>query len=140
MMKLLQILSGAVVLTLTCAPMVPVVAQSNPQPGMTNQTRSYRGLKLNLTDAQKAQMKQIRESTRAKIEAVLTDEQKVQLRTAMQQQGKDRQAFRNLNLTDDQQAKIRAIRQESRKQMDEVLTPEQRAQLQQQRQTRQQLR
>jgi Spy/CpxP family protein refolding chaperone len=112
MMKLFQVLPGAVALTLAFAPMVPVVAQSGPQPGVTNQTKPYRGPKLNLSDEQKAQMKEIRESTRAKIDAVLTNEQK---------------------------AKIRAIRQEARKEMDAVLTPEQRAQLQQQRQMRQQM-
>lgn len=140
MMKQFQLVPGSLALALAIAPMLPAVAQSGPQPVGPNQTRPYHSLKLNLSNEQKARLKEIRESTRAKIEAVLTDEQKTQLRTAMQQQGKDRQAFRNLNLTDDQQAKIRAIRQESRKQMDEVLTPEQRAQLQQQRQTRLQLR
>ncbi|PWT81024.1 MAG: hypothetical protein C5B58_10450 [Acidobacteria bacterium] len=65
--------------------------------------------KLNLSNDQKAQIKQIHESTKSQIVAVNKD----------------------TSLTADQKkTKIREIRQNARKQTDEVLTPEQRQQLQ----------
>ncbi|MEM7580938.1 MAG: P pilus assembly/Cpx signaling pathway, periplasmic inhibitor/zinc-resistance associated protein, partial [Cyanobacteria bacterium P01_A01_bin.80] len=39
---------------------------------------------LNLTDAQKAELKKIRESKKAQFEAILTDEQKAQLQEMKQ--------------------------------------------------------
>jgi Spy/CpxP family protein refolding chaperone len=62
---------------------------------------------LNLTDDQKAQIKQIHEGTRSKVEAVNNDS----------------------SLSADQkQAKIRDIRRDTREQVKKVLTPEQRKQ------------
>ena len=112
-----------------------------------------KGNRLNLTDAQKTQMRQIREATRAQIESVLTQEQKDKLRAAMEQrrqqreqqqaqQGGERrgqrgQVWASLNLTAEQQAQIKRIREESRQKMQAVLTPEQQQQMQQMRQERQ---
>ncbi|MFB2894183.1 hypothetical protein ACE1CI_14830 [Aerosakkonemataceae cyanobacterium BLCC-F50] len=112
-----------------------------------------KGNRLNLTDAQKTQMRQIREATRTQIENVLTQEQKDKLRAAREQrrqqrgeqqaqQGGDRrgqrgQVWASLNLTADQQAQIKRIREESRQKMQAVLTPEQQQQMQQMRQERQ---
>jgi Spy/CpxP family protein refolding chaperone len=155
--QLSLLLPGAIAFTLSIAPVLPAFSQTTPTP-TAPQIQNHRN-KLNLTDDQKAKFKQIRESTRAQIEAVLTDDQKAKLqslkeqRQAMRQQ---RQAARQqgqstkqpgqrgkgmwstLNLTDDQKAKIREIRQASRKQMEAVLTAEQLQQFQQMRQQRQQ--
>jgi Spy/CpxP family protein refolding chaperone len=87
------------------------------------------GQKLNLTDAQKQQMRTIRQNTKQQIEAILTPEQRVQLQATMA--SGDRQSRRGvwqrLNLTDAQKQQMRTIRQNSRQQMLSILTPEQRA-------------
>jgi periplasmic protein CpxP/Spy len=136
------LLPGALALALAyAAPLLPVVAQTPTAPAGQY---SKRGINLNLTADQKAQLKQIRESTRSQIDAVLTQEQREQLAAAKQQrqQGQQGQKTRgmwaSLNLTADQKAKVKAIRQDAKQKMDAVLTAEQRQQLEQQRQTRQQ--
>jgi Spy/CpxP family protein refolding chaperone len=136
--KFSLLLPGAIALLLSATPILPAFSQStNPAPG----PRMERwGQNLNLTEDQKAKLKQIRESTRSQIEAVLTDDQKAKLRAAREQQQKARQSFASLNLNDDQKAKIRSIREEARKQMSAVLTDQQRQQLQQQRQQKHQQR
>jgi protein CpxP len=154
--KLSLLLPGAIAFTLSIAPILPVFSQTTPTP-TAPQIQKHRN-KLNLTDDQKAKFKQIRESTRAQIEAVLTDDQKAKLqslkeqrqamrqqRQAARQQGQPKQPGQRakgmwaaLNLSDDQKAKIREIRQDSRKQMEAILTAEQLQQFQQMRQHRQQ--
>jgi len=63
---------------------------------------------LNLTDDQKAQMKQIHESAKAKVDAVMAD----------------------TSLSDaDRQAKVKAIHRATMQQARAILTPEQRQQL-----------
>ncbi|MBW4690509.1 MAG: hypothetical protein KME27_01945 [Lyngbya sp. HA4199-MV5] len=146
-LKRFLLLPGALALALSLVtPMLPVGAQS-PAPAADQYQK--RGVNLNLTDEQKAQLKQIRESTRSQIDAVLTPEQKAQLAAAKQQRQegqpgqrakKARGVWASLNLTADQKTKIQAIRQDAKQQMDTVLTPEQRQQLEQARQQRQQRR
>lgn len=140
--KRFLLLPGALAIALSyAAPMLPAVAQTPTAPAGQHHKR---GVNLNLTADQKAQLKQIRESTRSQIDAVLTPEQKAQLASAKQQrqqgqQGqKPRGMWASLNLTADQKAQIQAIRQDSKQKMDAVLTPEQRQQLEQARQQRQQ--
>lgn len=151
--KLSLLVPGAIALILSATPILPSRAQSpGPIPGTRTEKPGPRqgkwGADLNLTEAQKAQMKQIRESTRAQIEAVLTEEQKAQLQSARQQRQANRQQgqtarqpgqkrggmFANLNLSEEQRTRIRSIREESRRQMDAVLTAEQRQMLQEKRQ------
>ncbi len=138
MTKKLFLLPGAIALILAATPGLPVFAQTTP-PAPSPQMERW-GAKLNLTEEQKAQLRQIKASTRAQIEAVLTEEQKTQLQTARQQGQKPGKNFSSLNLTDEQKSKIRAIRQEARRQMNAVLTTEQRQQLQQQREQKRQQR
>lgn len=88
-----------------------------------------------LTDAQKQQIQQIHQSTRQQMDAVLTSEQREQIRTAREQRQRP-----NLNLSDDQKARMRTIREDAKRRMEAVLTPEQRQQLEQMRQQRQQRR
>lgn len=138
-MKRPLLLSGAVALVFLGAPVLPAFSQSMPD-AMPKMERL--GKNLNLSAEQKAKMQQIRESSRSKIEAVLTPEQRAQWTTIQQQRQQRRQAMTDLNLTDDQKARIRAIRQEAKQEMETVLTNEQRQKLnerhQQMRQRRQQ--
>jgi protein CpxP len=82
--------------------------------------------RLNLTDAQKTQIKQIHESARTQINGILTPDQQTKIQQAKQQHTRPQ-----LNLTDDQKAKIRAIKQNSQSQIKALLTPAQQQQLQQ---------
>ncbi|MDH6060160.1 Spy/CpxP family protein refolding chaperone [Chrysosporum bergii ANA360D] len=128
-LKSLSLLAGAIALTVTTIPFAvqaQIARSSSPQ--MAQMMGGERGgmkgpwQRLNLTDAQKAQMQTIRSNTRDKIEAVLTPEQK----EAAQNQMKKKVWA---DLTEEQKTQIRQIRELSKEQMLQVLTPEQRQQL-----------
>jgi periplasmic protein CpxP/Spy len=124
--KALVLLPSVIALILAAAPVVPAFAQApSSEASPSWQKRGNMGEKLNLTDAQKAQMKQIKEASRQKMDAVLTTAQKEQMRVAKQNKQKP-----NLNLSDEQKASLKAIREDSKRQMDAVLTPEQLQKLQ----------
>ncbi|MBD2177461.1 hypothetical protein H6F42_11110 [Pseudanabaena sp. FACHB-1998] len=92
--------------------------------------------KLNLTDAQKAELKRIRESAKTERRNVLTPEQRAKIEQALQ--SGDRKGVRKeLNLTDAQKQQMRTIGQETKKKVEGVLTPEQKQQLEKMRQERQ---
>jgi protein CpxP len=157
--KPLSLLAGAVALTLTATPFA-VQAQTravSPQRAQSLRMQvAQRGgglggfARLNLTEAQKAQMQTIQTNTRNQIEAILTPEQKAQLQAAKEARQTQRQAgqgqrqarqgqrpqkgFANLNLTEQQKTQMRQIHQTSREQMLAVLTPQQRQQLEEMRQ------
>ena len=91
--------------------------------------------KLNLTDAQKAQMKTIHENAKTQRENVFTPEQRAKLEQA-RQSGDRKGVWKTLNLTDAQKQQMKAIGQTTKDQMKAVLTPEQQQQLAQMRQDR----
>ena len=122
---------------LVASPIIPVFTN----PAVAQPTHEGRGEgrgrgpfeQLNLTDDQKAQIKEIQESAKQQMDAVFTPEQKEQLRTAREQRQRP-----NLSLTEDQKAKLQAIRQDTESQIEAVLTPEQKQKLQELRQQHQQ--
>ncbi len=120
-------------LTLVLGVAIPSYAQPSSPISPENLGKRPR---LNLSDAQKAQMRALREKTRQEILAVLTPEQRSQVQSAMQSGQSWKQAMRSLNLNDAQRQKIREIRLSSRQQRLAILTPEQRAQLEQMRRNR----
>lgn len=109
-----------------------VSAQSSKAQG-TTVAQKYKGgafKQLNLSDAQKQQLKTIHESSKQQVEGVLTDDQRAKLATAIQS-GNKKGAWKSLNLTSEQKQKIRDIHKSDKEQSLAVLTPEQRTQLQQ---------
>ena len=124
-MKTLFFLPATLALMLTAAPMIPTLTDAAlAGPGGAG----GRGMKfdqLNLTDAQKAEIKRIHDSARQQKDSILTAEQKEQLRVAREQRQRP-----NITLSDDQKAQMKALRESSKAQMEAVLTPEQRQQLQ----------
>lgn len=156
--KPLFLLPGAIALMLSAVPLISAFTPAamadpgmggGPGAGMYGKGRGMHGGKgfnrLNLTDAQKAQMQKIREETRQQVEAVLTEQQKEQLRQAKQnrqnqqnRQNRQNQRWSQLNLTADQQARMKAIHEEAQRKMEAVLTEQQKQQLQQMRQQKQQ--
>jgi periplasmic protein CpxP/Spy len=85
---------------------------------------------LNLTDAQKQQLKTIRENSRQQIQSVLTEEQLAKLASA-DRSGDRKEVMKSLNLTDTQKQQMRDIRKKSQEQMSAILTPEQRSKFEQ---------
>lgn len=148
-------LGGLIALSVVTAPfIVKAQAQTSDQSAPTQTTRKNHRAKwhkLNLTDAQKAQLKTIHEETRTLIKGVLTSEQQAKLQTMMQERQQNRQAgqqagkgrqnrWASLNLTEDQKAKIKAIKEAQKPKMQAVFTPSQQQQIQQMRAQWQQMR
>ncbi|PLZ95185.1 P pilus assembly/Cpx signaling pathway, periplasmic inhibitor/zinc-resistance associated protein [Fischerella thermalis CCMEE 5198] len=136
-LKKLSLIAGAVVLSLTALPFA-VQAQTTPSPFLVAQVPQGKGplQSLGLTDAQKAQIAEIRRNTKAKMDAVLTPQQREQLANARQNRQNRRNLKASLNLTEDQKAQMRQIMESQKSQIDAVLTPEQRQQLQQMRESK----
>lgn len=131
----LFLLPGLFALVMAASPVVSSftnAAIAAPTRIAQTQNGGARANRLNLTDAQKAQMKQIRDTIRQKIDAILTPEQRQLRDTARQNRQRP-----NLNLSDAQKAQIKSIREDAKRQMDAILTPEQRALRDQYRQQRQ---
>ena len=116
-----------------------LVAAQNTTQNSTEKRKPRQGegwKQLNLTEAQKAQMKSIRESAKARSQAVLTAEQRAIMEQA--RQSGDRKGVRkSLNLTDAQKQQMKAIAEDTKTQMKNVLTPAQQQQLEQMKQQRQ---
>ncbi len=110
-----------------------VSAQNSSQPSSTETRKPHNGngwKKLNLTDAQKAQMKTIRENAKTQTDAVLTPEQRDILQKS-HQSGDHKGVWKSLNLTDAQKQQLKTIRENTQAQMKSVLTPEQQQQVSQ---------
>lgn len=89
---------------------------------------------LNLTDAQKAQMKQIREQSQAKIVALLSSDQQKQFKAANQGSHESpMKVLRSLNLSAEQKQQVYEIINAQRQQIQAILTPEQQAKMKQHR-------
>lgn len=130
--QILPLLAGVVLLG------APLFAQSVQANGMEGGgfPRMERAFKdLNLTDAQKAQMKVLRESARNEMQQILTADQKAILAAAKKEgkKGDRRAIMKSLNLTDAQKAQMKTLRQQQRAKVEAILTPEQKAKLEQKR-------
>lgn len=116
-----------------------LVSAQNSAPETTSRVeKNKRGdgwKKLNLTDAQKAQIKTIQENAKTQRESVFTPEQRAKLEQA-RQSGDRKGVWKTLNLTDAQKQQMKAIGQTTKDQMKAVLTPEQQQQLAQMKQER----
>lgn len=111
---------------------------TNSSPASTEVAQtSERMSDLNLTDTQKAQMKQIREQTQAKILALLSSDQQKQFKAAAQgNRESPMKVLRSLNLSAEQKQQIREIQRAQRQQTQAILTPEQQAKMKQYRGSR----
>jgi Spy/CpxP family protein refolding chaperone len=115
-----------------------VSAQNAAQNTTSRVEKNKRGdgwKKLNLTDAQKAQLKTIRENAKTQRQAVFTPDQLAKLEQA-RKSGDRKGVWKTLNLTDAQKQQLKAIEQTTKDQMKAVLTPEQQQQLAQMKQDR----
>ncbi len=123
------LLPGLIALTLAVS---PVIASFSPALADSAQTGGYGGRhgmedrfeNLNLTDAQKTQMKQIFESSRQQESAVFTADQQAQLAAARANHTRP-----NITLSADQKAQLKQIHESVRSQFEAILTPDQLQQL-----------
>jgi len=115
-----------------------VSAQNSAQQTTSRVEKNKRGdgwKKLNLTDAQKAQLKTIHENAKTQRQSVFTPEQRAKLEQA-RQSGDRKGVWKTLNLTEAQKQQMKAIGQSTKTQVQAVLTPAQQQQLAQMRQER----
>lgn len=123
--KTILLLPSVLALTLAAVPFMPAFAQNQTSPNQSDPAK--RGMdRLNLTDAQKTQMQQIKQTTKAEVAAYL----KSQGITIPEGQ-KPREAMRSLN--DTQKAQLKAIYQRGKDQVQALLTDDQKAMMQQRR-------
>ena len=135
----LSLLASAFALTLTVIPFA-AQAEINSSSSTIVAQRQKRGEwknKLNLTEDQKAQMQQIKESARTQMQEILTPEQLEKLEAAKASGQKKREVLRSVNLTDAQKAEMKKVRESRKAQFEAILTDEQKAQLQEMKQNRQ---
>ena len=123
------------------------VSQNNPTQDATDTSApttevaqpTEKSSDLNLTDAQKAQMKQIREQTKTKIAALLSPDQQTQFKAASEGSHKSpMKVLRSLNLSKEQKQQVREIMSSQRQQMQAILTPEQQAKMKEHRGSKEQ--
>ncbi|MBO3458587.1 Spy/CpxP family protein refolding chaperone [Aetokthonos hydrillicola Thurmond2011] len=141
------ILGAVAIVILAAGCQLPSSSGANSTENATNtspnsadvQEVSHRMSDLNLTDAQKAQMKQIREQTQTKIFGILSSDQQQQFKAATQgKHGASMRELKNLNLSDTQKQQVREIMTAQRQQINAILTPEQQAKMKQHRSSRDQ--
>ncbi len=132
-MKLQTILftAGTIALSLAITPSVVKAETSSLSPQIMAQAPQMEIWEsLELTEAQKAQLADIRQNTRAEIQNILTPQQQEQFQIITANRERNIEAFRALNLSDEQKSQVRNILQSQRAQVEEILTPEQKQQLQ----------
>lgn len=120
---------------------IPSFAQSSVDSSSSNtstmrkprQGGAYK--QLNLSEAQKAQLKTIHQNAKAQRQTVLTVEQRTKIAEA-RQSGNRKGVWKSLNLTEAQKQQMQAIGANTKTQVQSVLTPEQKSQLEKIRQER----
>lgn len=106
-----------------------LVAQAQGQG--QRQRKQDRFAALNLTQAQKDQIAQIRKESREQMKGIISQDQRDKYKAAIEA-GKSRQeAKAAMNITDAQKAQMKSMKQATKAKIDATLTTEQRTQLQQ---------
>ena len=124
--KALLLLPGAIALMFAASPLLP----GSTKAALADTGHAHRGghgmMQLNLSDAQKTQIQQYRQSEKQQMDAILSSDQK-----AAMQQARKNHTRPNLNLSADQKAQMKAVHQQTEANIKAVLTPAQLQQLQQ---------
>jgi hypothetical protein len=123
--KLVSILTGAIVLA---TPFTSTVAQAQTSQ-LTQLFPVLSGIEL--TQAQTTQLQQLTQETFLKIQAVLTEEQKIQFQAGLEEGKPVRVTLSSLNLSTQQQKQLRGIFQSSKSQIRKTLTAQQQRQIMQ---------
>ena len=134
-LKKISFIAGTIALNLAIIPFTVKAETNSLSPQIVAQVpqRAVRE-RLGLTEAQKAQLAEIRQNTRAEIQNILTPQQQEQFQTITANRDLSIEAFRALNLSDEQKSQVGNIFQSKKSQVEEILTPEQRQQIEKLRQ------
>ena len=130
-LKKISFMAGTIALSLAIIPF-PVMAETHSlSPQIVAQVPQIAVLeRLGVTEAQKAQLADIRQNIRAEIQNILTPQQQEQFQTITANMDRNLEAFQTLNLSDEQKSQVWNIFQSQKSQLEEILTPEQRQQIQ----------
>ncbi|NMG11454.1 P pilus assembly/Cpx signaling pathway, periplasmic inhibitor/zinc-resistance associated protein [Brasilonema sp. UFV-L1] len=131
-LKNLSLICGALALSLTATCFAVKVEANSSLPSVIAQSQDKKGpfQHLKLTDEQKAKIKEIRRGTRTEVDKILTQQQREQLKTALQNPQEGRRVFDSLNLSDEQKNQLRQVMQSQKTQIDALLSAEQKEELQ----------
>jgi periplasmic protein CpxP/Spy len=129
-LKDLSLIAGAIALTLTAVPF-SVKAETTGTPLQLAQSQPTKPPQggIQLTPQQQTKIEQIRGNVRKQIEQVLTQDQRTQIKTAMEAGKPPREAFGALKFSPQQQTQLQQIMVSSQQQMEAVLTSDQKAEL-----------
>ncbi len=125
------ILASAIALSLGAAALPALAQFDGANSGQWQERKQQLIETLDLTEAQQAQLQELRQSMRSQYQGTLTDEQRATLRSAIANGENPRAAMRSLNLTNAQRQQLQAARQTFRQGMQSILTQEQQQQLRQ---------
>lgn len=135
------VLTSVLAIALTAAPL-SVQAQTTTQPSQSVPSQpgeqSQPANSLNLTQAQKEKLIQIKHDASDQFQKLLTPEQQEKFKAAIQTPEGRQNLWATLNLSSEQQTRLRSIIQTAKSRTDAVLTVEQRQQAQQNLQQRRQ--
>lgn len=129
-LKNLSLIAGAIALALTTTPFA-VKAETKSGQLLVAQAKPQAPLSLQLTPQQQEQFKKIRIDTSGQVDRVLTQQQREQIKAAVQAGQAPQEAFNTIKFTPQQKSQLEQIIQSQRKQMEAVLTEEQRKKIQQ---------
>lgn len=122
--KLSSIIAGVMALAIATTP-----AFTQGKPDLSE--RVFPALKgITLTEQQKEQLNQIIDKTLLEGKSVLTQEQRQQVRTYLQEGEKLREILPKLNLSREQRKQLREEMKSARTQVSQLLTPDQKQQFQ----------
>ncbi|NJM71148.1 MAG: P pilus assembly/Cpx signaling pathway, periplasmic inhibitor/zinc-resistance associated protein [Scytonema sp. RU_4_4] len=131
-LKNLSLICGILALSLTVTSFAVKAEANSSLPLVIAQSQEKGGVfqRLGLTDEQKTKIQEIRRSTRTELDKILTEQQREQLKTTMQNRQGGRRVFDSLNLSDEQKNQLRQVMQSQKTQIEALLTTEQKEQLQ----------
>jgi Spy/CpxP family protein refolding chaperone len=131
-------LISALLLTATIMGIRVPISQAQIPPFPSGQIQKEDGVPIppgiDLTEAQKEQLKAIHASFRARLDGILTPEQRQALETARQAGKTPPEVMQSLNLSDEQKTQLQAEMKSLKSQVFGILTPEQKQKLRQLRQ------
>ncbi|MDJ0619410.1 MAG: Spy/CpxP family protein refolding chaperone [Calothrix sp. MO_192.B10] len=124
-------IAGTIALSLIITPFTVKAETNFPSPQIVAQVAQIPFLEsLELTEAQKTQIAEIRQNTRAEIQNILTPQQQEKFQTITANMDRRIKAFRTLNLSESQKSQVWNILQSKKSQIQAILTPEQRQKIQ----------
>ena len=123
--KLFPLIAGVAALSFAVSPLAAQAQEAKPFVSQFQEVMQ----EIGVTEEQKAEFEQLRQSTRNQIATVLTEEQKQTLKTAILNGEGPMAAMKSLNLTEEQRTEVRSILQSARQEGSNILTEEQKQEL-----------